>query len=287
MNIYLIKNKYIKMKKCYISLISIFIIAFMLASCELFQMDNYDEPTETLKGEIIDAATGERVLTDQTASGIRVRLRELSWTATEVPGNQDILCMKEGEYQNSKLFAGHYNVRVDGPFVPLVRLSAQGDTLVDESKYIDIKGGVTTLNFEVQPFLKVEWVDKPVVNSDSTITVRIRVTRGIGAEEFREKIEPMGGYNANFLQVSDIRLFVGMVAYIGDSQSDNRYTPASMTYSGNTFEPLLGETITLTSIGRIPAGRTVFVRAAARVRYTTEGVSRYNYNEAIRVDIPR
>ena len=65
--------------------------------------------------------------------------------------------MKEGIYQNTKVFAGHYNVKADGAFIPLVRTTAKGDTLVDESKYVDING-VTIADFKVQPFLKIEWI---------------------------------------------------------------------------------------------------------------------------------
>jgi hypothetical protein len=36
----------------------------------------------------------------------------------------------------------------------------------------------------------------------------------------------------------------------------------------------------------IPSGRTVFVRAAARIGYQTENVSRYNYTEAMMVMVP-
>ena len=44
----------------------------------MFSVDNYDEPAETLQGEVVDVATGEKVLTDQGSEGIRVRLTELS-----------------------------------------------------------------------------------------------------------------------------------------------------------------------------------------------------------------
>ncbi|MCO5241394.1 MAG: DUF3823 domain-containing protein [Chitinophagaceae bacterium] len=44
--------------------------------------------------------------------------------------------------------------------------------------------------------------------------------------------------------------------------------------------------ITITTEGTTQSGRTVFIRAAARINYATEGVKRHNYNEAVRVDIP-
>jgi hypothetical protein len=31
----------------------------------------------------------------------------------------------------------------------------------------------------------------------------------------------------------------------------------------------------------------MFIRGAARINYATENIKRHNYNEAVRVDIPR
>ena len=45
----------------------------------MFEIDNYEEPSETIWGEVVDEATGKRVLTDQGSEGIRVRLTELRW----------------------------------------------------------------------------------------------------------------------------------------------------------------------------------------------------------------
>ncbi len=250
-------------------------------SCEI---DNYDEPGETIKGRVVDAATGELVLTDQGSEGTRVRLRELSWKETNVPDNFDFFCMKEGIFQNTKVFKGHYNVRIDGAFIPLLRKNAAGDTIADETQYLDING-VTEVEFKVQPFLKIEWVGEPTV-SNGQVTATIIVTRAVSPAEFKSKIEPMGGYNDNMLNVTDVRLFVSQVPYVGYRDKDDRYTQI-INYSGNSFEALLGKPITITSKGVIPAGRTVFVRAAARINYATENIMRHNYNAAKKVDIPR
>ena len=98
------------MKKIFCS--TLFIIA--LLSFNSCKVDNYELPSETIRGRVVDAATGELVLTDQGSEGTRVRLRELSWKETRVPDNFDFFCMKEGIFQNTKVFAGTYNVRVDG-----------------------------------------------------------------------------------------------------------------------------------------------------------------------------
>ena len=99
---------------------SLFSAFFMLTSCSMFEIDNYEEPSETIWGEVVDEATGKRVLTDQGSEGIRVRLTELSW-GDNVQHNPDFYCMMDGTFQNTKIFKGEYNVRIDGPFIPLVR----------------------------------------------------------------------------------------------------------------------------------------------------------------------
>jgi len=251
------------------------------------KIDNYEEPKETLKGRVVDVVTGEPVLTDQGSEGTRVRMRELSWTAS-VPENLDFFCMKEGVFQNTKVFKGTYNVRVDGAFIPLVRLNDAGDTIANESKTQEIKG-VTELEFKVQPFLKLEWVGNPVV-SNGKITATVKVTRAVSPADFKAKIGPMGDYSDaeldDMLNVTDVRLFVSQVPYVGYREWDNRYTTI-IEYSGNAFNALLGQPLTITTQGTIPAGRTVFIRAAARINYATENIKRHNYNAAVRVDIPQ
>jgi hypothetical protein len=261
---------------------TLFIMALIsFNSCEV---DNYVLPQETIKGRVVDAATGELVLTDQGSEGTRVRIRELSWKETAVPDNFDFFCMKEGIFQNTKVFQGHYNVRIDGAFIPLVRRNAAGDTLANETKNVDIKG-VTEVEFKVQPFLKLEWVGTPTV-SNGKITIQVKVTRAVSPADFKAKIEPMGGYNDAMLNVTDVRLFVSQVPYVGYREWDNRFS-TEIGYTGNSFNALLGQPVTITTSGVIPAGSTVFIRAAARINYATENIRRHNYNAAIRVDIPQ
>jgi len=268
------------MKTIFYSLL-FFLAAVSFNSCKI---DNYDEPQETLKGKVVDTATGEPVLTDQGSEGTRIRLRELSWKETKVPDNFDFFCMKEGIFQDTKVFKGHYNVRIDGAFIPLVRLTSAGDTIADETKYIDIQG-ITQVEFKVQPFLKLEWIGTPTV-SNGKITAVVKVTRAVSPADFKTKIEPMGGYNDNMLNVTDVLLFVSEVPYVGYREWDSRYTNG-IYYSGNSFDAQLGTPITITTNGTIPAGRTVFIRAASRINYATENIRRHNYNEALRVDIPK
>ncbi len=275
-------NKTQNMKK--IVFYSLMCALLSFSSCDLFKMDNYDEPAETLEGEVVDVATGERVLTDQGSEGIRVRLTELSW-GDNVTHNPDFYCMPDGSFRNTKLFKGNYNIRIDGPFIPLIR-EASGILLADETKTIDIKG-TTKVKFEVQPFLKVEWVEEPTV-TNGKIKAKVRVTRGVSEEDFRAKIEPMGSYNNSFLNMTDIQLFVSYSSTVGYRARDERWSN-QIEYTGSAFNSLFGQTITIESKGTIPAGRTVFIRAAARINYDTplgSGTRRWNYNEPMEVMIP-
>ena len=255
------------------------------SSCDIFKIDNYDEPSETIQGEVVDVATGERVLTDQGSEGIRVRLTELSW-GENVTHNPDFNCMPDGSFQNTKLFKGTYNIRIDGPFIPLLREDDRGVPIADETKTMEISG-VTKVKFEVQPFLKVEWVGEPTV-SNGKVMAKVRVTRAVSEADFRDKIEPMGGYNNNFTNITDIQLFVSYSSSVGYRARDERWS-SQIEYSGSSFNSLLGETITIQSNGQIPSGRTVFIRAAARINYDTplgSGTRRWNYNEAMELMIP-
>jgi hypothetical protein len=258
---------------------------FSLSSCSLFEMDNYSAPAETLQGEVVDVATGDPVLTDQGSEGIRVRLTELSF-GDNVTHNPDFFCMSNGSFQNTKIFKGNYNIRIDGPFIPLVREDERGVPLADETKTMDIKG-TTKVKFEVQPFLKVEWVSEPTV-TNGKITAKVRVTRAVSENDFQAKIEPMGGYSSSFLNVTDIQLFVSYSSSVGYRARDDRWS-SKIEYSGSAFSTLLGKTITIESNGTIPSGRTVFVRAASRINYDTpkgSGTRRWNYSEPSEVIIP-
>ena len=280
----LIIKKTLNMKRIiFYNLICCTLLTF--SSCDLFKVDNYEEPAETLQGEVVDIATGERVLTDQGSEGIRVRLTELSWS-DNATHNPDIYCMPDGSFQNTKLFAGKYHVTVDGPFIPIIRENTEGIPLADESQTVDIKG-VTKVKFEVQPFLKVEWVEQPTI-SDGKITAKVRVTRAVSETVFKDKIEPMGKYDNNFLNMTDIQLFVSYSPSVGYRARDERWS-SKIEYSGSSFNSLFGETITIKSNGTIPAGRTIFIRAAARINYDTptgSGTKRWNYNEALELMVP-
>lgn len=264
----------------------LFLVAlFSCTSCDLFELDNHEGPGETLQGEVVALESGEPVLTDQGSEGIRVRLTEESWRDNVTP-NPDFFCRPDGTFQNTKLFKGTYNVRIDGPFIPLIREDDRGVPLADETQTLDIQGA-TKVKFEVQPFLNVQWIGEPEF-INGKIRAQVRVTRGVSEQNFQAKIEPMGGYSNSFLNVTDIQLFVSYSSTVGYRARDERWSN-QIEYSGSAFNTLLGQIITIESNGTIPSGRAVYIRAAARINYDTprgSGTRRWNYNEPMQLIIP-
>lgn len=266
--------------------ISVLICMMMTVSCSLFQLDNYDAPSETLRGEVVDAATGDPILTDQGSEGIRVRLIETSWEGNVTP--LDFYCRPDGTFQNTKLFEADYNVRVDGPFLPIYLEDKDGTPVVNQTQDIHLKGE-KFLTFEVSPFLKIE-LDEMAMVSDGVITARVKVTRGVSKQDFKALISKSGNYDDSFLNMTDIQLFVSQSSSCGYRARDERWSN-EIKYTGKEFETMFGKTITITSNPKnpIPSGRKVFIRAAARINYDTpagSGTKRWNYSETIEVDIP-
>ncbi len=270
------------MKKTFSYILAGFALVSGLQSCSFFALDNMDGPKETIVGKVIDVETGEPVLTEQNSRGIRVRLTELSY-GDNVSHNPDFYAMPDGTYRNTKIFKGHYNVTVDGPFIPIVRTDPDNFIIEDGSVNTDIRN-TTTVNFMVQPFLKVEIVGEPVV-SGGVVTAQVLVTRATSKEEFKAKVEPMGGWNDNFTNVTDVRLFVG---YSSTVDSNNQYSSWSnvIDYGGDQFEKSIGTPITISSRGTLKAGRKLFIRAAARINYSTAGERRYNFSEVREINVP-
>jgi hypothetical protein len=271
------------MKK--ISLYIVLLALLSLQSCGLFELDNKDEPSATIQGEVVDSETGAPILTDQGSEGIMVRLTELSY-GPNVQHNPDFFCKPDGTFQNTKLFGGTYLIVIHGPFIPLLREDDRGTPLADLTKTEEITD-LTKVKFEVQPFLNVEWVGEPQI-INGKVKAKVRVTRGVSEDDFRSQIEPMGGYNANFQNVTDVQLFVSYSSSVGYRARDTRWSGENK-YEGAAFSGLLGQVIEIESKGTIPSGKSVFVRAAARINYDTpkgSGTKRYNYNEAKQLLVP-
>lgn len=236
------------------------IIAF-ISSCKP-ELDNYAAPAETLTGKIIDLSTGLPIQLESGGSGSQIRLEEFSWGPNVTPW--DFNAKMDGTFNNTKIFAGSYWVYpFGGPYVPIYYVSTTAP--IDKRDTVEIKGTVVK-DFEVEPFLKVQWVGTPVLNADSTVTIQCRFDRGTTNAAFQ-------------FNVADVFFFVNNTPFVGNNSFDSNMS-TQVTYSGTAGNLLLGTTVTITSKAtkKFKGGpRTYYLRVGAR---TADNINkRYNYTD--------
>ncbi len=216
--------------------------------------DNLPAPAETLRGNIIDASTKQNVQSEvsgDNGAGTRIRLLETSWSDNPTP--LYLATKQDGTYNNTKVFAATYKIIAEGAFVPM---DLAGN---DQTQTVNVKG-VTTVDFTVEPFLRVAWVGQPVTNADGSVSVQVTVSRGTTNTAFQQAIINLG-------------LFISPSEYVGNNNYDSRYSTL-LTYSGTTGNAIVGQTITLTS-KPLPK-REWFLRVGSRISF---GTNRYNYSD--------
>ncbi len=229
------------------------------SSCS--KVDNYPAPSDTLTGSTIDEATGKTLQTEVGGGGTRVKLLETSYSANPVPIY--FQSKQDGTFNNTKVFAATYKVSVEGPFVPIVQTDNTGTVVSDSSQTVVLKGSAT-VNFKVQPFLRLEWVGSPVVNADKSVTVQVKITRGTNIPAYQ-------------LDVTNINLYVSNTQYDGSNNYDPRYSTLT-SYNGSTGTALLGRTISITTTGGALPDQDVYFRVGARIN---AGLNQYNYTTPV------
>lgn len=248
------------MKKINLAMI-VLAASSLLVSCI---KDNYAAPAETFKGAFVEKGTNVPFQTALGNTGIRIRMMEYSWSDTPQPYDMNV--KQDGTFQNTKVFKGKYGVTPEGAFVPL------------KEEVLEIKGTIEK-TYEVEPLLKLEWVGQPVVNSDGTVSVQVKVTRGTTNPDYQQEVEK--GW-----------LFVSETDYVGDFC----YSPNYSTRLTGAEIPL-GETITVTT--GFPNGtsgtgiafpnyqRKYFLRFAAKTTVNFSNTERYNYTPIVEVTTGR
>lgn len=236
------------MKKYYIILMIVSML-LPLASCEL---DNYEEPDATLSGTILDE-NGTPLQLEQGGGSMKLRMDELSWSKgdTSVAVIPFYLNVKQdGSYVNTKVFAGQYAITPwQGPFYPYTE---GGDT-------IDVKGK-TVKDFVVTPYLNLEWVTEPFINSNGFIQAEFKFTRNAKDGEVMPDL-------------NDCQLYIATTQYVGKNNYDNQMV------GGNTIltNGQEGTTISLITIRAVKyVGLTYYVRIGASCK---DAYKKYNYTD--------
>jgi hypothetical protein len=239
-----------------------FLVVAVIASCG--DDDNYPAPAETFKGTIVDKENGEPLQTDiggyTGGSGVRIKMMEYSWSDTPTP--YYMYTEMDGTFNNTRIFKGNYGVTVEGPFVTL-----------PEEKF-DISGTVEK-TYEVEPFLRVEWVGEPVVNDDGTATVQVKISRGTANPDYQQAL-------------TEVWLYVSETQYVGAFSNSLNFStkltgvtlPAlDATTSITTGWPVGMKAVTPTAVQKLfpTYARKYFLRVGARINKQAIGTNVFNY----------
>ncbi len=251
------------------------LIMFIAAAFTACEVDNFEAPSTVFQGTLYDAQTGKPLQLEQGKNHTRIMTEELSWNN----GNFTpfyLAVKQDGSYYNDKMFDAEYRISpIDGPFIPVLLRDSKGDIVVDNRKTVKAKGSVT-VDFELEPFLRIEYIGAPVINADNTLTVKFKFTKGRSNEYYT--IAP-------FL---DCQLFICPNPYVGNYNYDGKLVGAVVTsFNGKSGDDLEGEEISITTVkplGSDKGARTYYIRVGARVNDSSK---RYNYTSVRSVTIPK
>ena len=233
---------------------------FFLASCQ--EIDNWDEPYARMYGNVIDSYTGQNLMMDQ--NDWQIRIIDRTWEEMN-PGTvaqyQSLAVMKDGMYNNAKLFPGTYDMLpYDGPFWP-----------VDTVKGVVLKNE-TQQDFTVTPYLQILDFNATLNGTDLTLTCKVKAPVINGLPNLYE-VKP-------FLSLTT---FCGASNYINIGDYNNRRI--SINKSWSSYVPGGADTTPVLTIGPLPvkSGYTYYVRVGANVNALSR---RYNYSPIIKVVVP-
>lgn len=232
------------MKKMKYIVAACLVMGGFLSSCDI---DNYEMPDGTLTGNVIDEVTGEPYISEQP-NGFRIRYKEISWS--DAATNQFFWGKADGTFNNTKLFAGTYEVAaVEGAFIE------------PETQTVDVKSGkTTTVTFKVMPYLSFSNVSV-VKAGDSSVKVTFTVTRNVASatlEDYR-------------IFASSKTPYVGFNSGASENEVSKEATPLTEADLGVPIEVTLNNYV---------AGKTYYIRVGARC---ANPLNRYNMTEVFTI----
>jgi hypothetical protein len=249
-----------------------------LASCQ--KIDNWDEPNARISGNVIDFYTGQNLVMDQ--NDWQIRIWDKTWEEMH-PGTvaqyQSLAVMKDGVYNNTKLFPGTYNMLpYDGPFWPADTI--KGVALKNEAKQ----------DFTVKPYLQV--VDATATLGGTAAAPTLTFTCNVTAPVI-----------TGLPNLYEVRCFLSLTTFCGNSnfinigdystsQASNSATPSARRSINRTWAAeLTARSLPSNSVkipytmGPLPVkpGYTYYVRVGANVNALSR---RYNYSPIVKVVVP-
>lgn len=132
-----------------------------MTSCDWFVLDNMEGYDATIYGKIIDAETGELVLSEISNSTGNIKVVEQGWT--EEGAQQTWYVKNNGTYRNNLVFSGDYIMRTsDANYYPV-------------NTPFQLKKGDNEIDFYVTPYVRI--IDHKISfnATDSTIVAKVKV----------------------------------------------------------------------------------------------------------------
>ncbi|HEY9048644.1 MAG TPA: DUF5013 domain-containing protein [Ohtaekwangia sp.] len=231
------------------------VMLFAVTSC--MEVDNWEEPNVRVHGRVIDALTGENLLTAQNDWGIRIW--ERSWKQS-APTAQSLVVMQDGSYNNSKLFGGTYDMLpYGGAFWP-----------IDTVKNVEFKG-TTEQDFTVTPYLQLLGFETSLNGLKLTLSCQLKAPIRDGLPNLVE-IKPFLSLN----QFCGANNFIDLAEYNNQRKQINK---SWMEEVGDV------ETSGIYRIGplAVKPGYTYYVRLGANVN---DANRKYNYTEIVKIVVP-
>jgi len=237
--------------------------ALLMAYCQ--KIDNVDAHAQRLYGNVIDTYTGTNLVMDQNDWQIRIIDRDWEKKNNSVAQYQSLAVMKDGVYNNSKLFPSTYDmIPYDGPFWPVDTVKG---VVLEKEKQQD---------FKVTPYLQLLNFTATLTGTSLSLTCTVKAPIITGLPNLAE-VKPFLSLTT-FCGASN---FINIVDYTSKIKTINKSWAAELA---NLKLPPNSDAITYT-IGPLPVkpGYTYYVRMGAN---TTALSKRYNYSPIVKVVVP-
>ena len=228
--------------------IKYFILFSLLISMYSCELDNFDAPDATIKGNFYDNETGKLIEQD-IINGTKIKYIELGWENPEI---QQMVLKCDGTYQNKLMFSGNYDFYFEeSNFVPPVRISEYA-----------IKKGDNTLDFTVQPYIRI--TGSVIKKEGNYIVAKFTI-----APSVLTNVESIGLFaHSDYAVGNELKLAESKIIINSLVSGSKSYTLQIDTTSGDG--------------AKLEKGKTYYFRVGARINIAG---AKYNYAPSLQITI--